>query len=57
MTIKLRAGTPADAAACGTICYQAFKSVCSAHGFPPDFPSAEEGIGLATMLLSHHGHA
>ncbi len=56
MSIKLRAGTPADAAACGTICYEAFKSVCSAHGFPPDFASAEEGIGLATMLLSHAGH-
>ncbi|HEY4167035.1 MAG TPA: GNAT family N-acetyltransferase [Reyranella sp.] len=56
MSIKLRAGTPADAAACGTICYAAFKSVCSAHGFPPDFASAEEGIGLMTMLLSHPGH-
>jgi predicted N-acetyltransferase YhbS len=56
MSIKLRAGTPADAVACGTICYEAFKSVCSAHNFPPDFPSAEEGIGLATILLSHPGH-
>lgn len=56
MSIELRAGTPADAAACGTICYEAFKSVNSAHGFPPDFASAEEGIGLMTMLLSHPGH-
>jgi predicted N-acetyltransferase YhbS len=56
MSIKLRAGTPADAAACGTICYEAFKSVCGAHNFPPDFPSAEAGIGLMTMLLSHRGH-
>jgi predicted N-acetyltransferase YhbS len=55
MSITLRAGTAADAEACGTICYEAFKSVCSAHNFPPDFPSAEAGIGLATMLLSHPG--
>jgi len=56
MSIELRAGTPADAVACGTICYEAFKSVNSAHGFPPDFASAEEGVGLMTMLLSHAGH-
>jgi predicted N-acetyltransferase YhbS len=56
MSIKLRAGMPADAAACGMICYEAFKSVNSAHNFPPDFASAEEGIGLMTMLLSHAGH-
>jgi predicted N-acetyltransferase YhbS len=56
MSIKLRAGTPADAAACGRICYEAFKAVNSAHNFPPDFASAEEGIGLATMLLSHPAH-
>jgi predicted N-acetyltransferase YhbS len=56
MSITLRAGTPADAKACGTICYEAFKAVNSAHNFPPDFASVEEGIGLMTMLLSHHGH-
>ena len=45
MSITLREGTAADAEACGTICYEAFKSVCSAHNFPPDFPSPEAGIG------------
>jgi predicted N-acetyltransferase YhbS len=55
MSIQLRAGTAADAEACGTICYEAFKSVCSAHNFPPDFPSPEAGIGLMTMMLSHPG--
>jgi hypothetical protein len=38
MSIALRAGVAADATACGTICYEAFKAVCSAHNFPPDFP-------------------
>jgi predicted N-acetyltransferase YhbS len=51
--IVLRAGTPADAVACGTICYEAFKAVCTAHNFPPDFPSAEVASGLLSMLLAH----
>jgi predicted N-acetyltransferase YhbS len=55
MSITLRPGTAADAEACGTICYEAFKSVCGAHNFPPDFPSAEAGIGLMTTLLPHSG--
>jgi predicted N-acetyltransferase YhbS len=55
MSIKLRKGTAADAAACGTICYEAFKSVCTAHGFPPDFPSAEVGTELTSALLGHPG--
>lgn len=55
MSIKLRAGTPADAASCGTICYEAFKSVCTAHGFPPDFPSAEVAAGAMSGLLGHAG--
>jgi len=55
MSIKLRKGTAADAAACGTICYEAFKSVCTAHGFPPDFPSAEVASGALSDLLGHPG--
>src|SRR5476651_1323211 len=55
MSIVLRPGMPADAAACGTICYEAFKSVCMAHGFPPDFPSPEVATGLMSMLLAHPG--
>ena len=53
MTIVLRPGTAADAEACGTICYEAFKAICTAHNFPPDLPSAEAGIGLVSMLLAH----
>ncbi|MBL6651593.1 MAG: GNAT family N-acetyltransferase [Reyranella sp.] len=53
MTIVLRPGTAADAAACGTICYEAFKAICTAHNFPPDLPSPEAGIGLLSMLLAH----
>jgi predicted N-acetyltransferase YhbS len=52
MTIVLRPGTPADATACGTICYEAFKAVCTAHNFPPDFPSADVASELLSMLLA-----
>ena len=55
MSIVLRPGMPADAAACGTICYEAFKSVCTAHNFPPDFPSPEAATELMAMLLAHPG--
>jgi predicted N-acetyltransferase YhbS len=55
MSVKLRKGTAADAAACGTICYEAFKSVCVAHGFPPDFPSAEVATELTSGVLAHPG--
>ena len=52
MNLKLRRGTAEDAERCGTICYEAFKSISEAHAFPPDFPSAEVAIGLLTRLLS-----
>jgi predicted N-acetyltransferase YhbS len=55
MTITLRRGTAADAAACGTICYEAFKSICEAHGFPPDFPSADAAGMTTAMMLAHPG--
>src|SRR6266851_4426235 len=53
MTITLRPGTAADAAACGPICYEAFKAVGEAHNFPPDFRSAESATELMSMLLTH----
>jgi len=53
MSIVLRPGTAADAAACGAICYKAFKSVCTAHGFPPDLPSAKVARELLAERLAH----
>lgn len=53
MNLTLRPGTAADAEACGTICYHAFKTISDAHNFPPDFPSPEVAIGLMTWALSH----
>jgi predicted N-acetyltransferase YhbS len=51
MNVTLRAGAPGDAAACGTICFEAFKSISSEHNFPWDLPSAEIGIELLKDLL------
>jgi len=47
MSIVLRAGTPADAAVCGPICFRAFKSINDTHNFPPDFPTANCSAGAS----------
>ena len=55
MNLQLRPGTAGDANACGTICYQAFKTIAESHNFPPDFPSPEVAIGVLGWMLSHPG--
>ncbi len=52
-TITLRRGRPEDAAVCGPICYQAFKTISEAHNFPPDIPSPEMATGFLSHLLSN----
>jgi predicted N-acetyltransferase YhbS len=55
MSVTLRPGTPADAAACGEICFAAFKSICDAHNFPWDFPSPQVATQVVAMMLAHPG--
>jgi predicted N-acetyltransferase YhbS len=55
MNVILRPGTPEDAAACGAICFEAFKSIASEHNFPWDFPSGEVPTGMMKTLLAHPG--
>jgi predicted N-acetyltransferase YhbS len=55
MNAKLRPGTQEDAAACGLIDFEAFKSISSQHNFPWDFPSVEIATGVVTMMLSNPG--
>ena len=50
--VVVRIATPADAAACGQICYDAFTAISTAHGFPPDLPSAEVAAGLLSWMFS-----
>ncbi len=52
MNIILRPGRAADALACGSICYQAFKVIAGQHNFPPDFPDPESAVGLMQYILS-----
>jgi GNAT superfamily N-acetyltransferase len=51
--IRIRRAVPEDADICGQICFEAFEAINKQHGFPPDLPSAETGIGLLRMLFSH----
>ena len=53
--LHIRRATPEDASRCGQICYEAFSKVNRDHGFPPDIPSNEAGIGLISTLFSHPG--
>lgn len=53
--LGVRTATPEDSAVCGKICYDAFSTINSAHGFPCDFPSPEVAVGLLNMMFSHPG--
>jgi GNAT superfamily N-acetyltransferase len=52
---RLRPGRPDDAAQCGRICYEAFRDIAEAHGFPPDFPSADVATKALAVALSLPG--
>jgi len=53
MSLILRAGRPEDATLCGTICYDAFKTIAEQHNFPPEFPSPEVVTEILARLLVH----
>ncbi len=55
MNMRLRAATAADAATLGDICFRAFNILATAHGFTPDFPSAEAAAGMMRRLVVHEG--
>lgn len=55
MALALRKASPADAAVCGRICYEAFKTIARQHNFPPDFPSSEDAVHLLSELLGNPG--
>src|SRR5713226_1257579 len=55
MQVRLRPGTPKDAAACGLIDFEAFKTLASHHNFPWDFPSPEVAISVVTIFLLLEG--
>ena len=55
MNPRLRTATREDAAACGLINFEAFKSISSEHNFPWDFPSVEVATAVVTGMLSNPG--
>ncbi len=55
MNLSIRPGKPADAEACGSICFKAFKAIADEHHFPPDFPDTEMAVGLMNYAFSAPG--
>ena len=53
--IVVRQARPDDAAACGRICYEAFRKISTDHAFPPDFPTVEVSTGVLSVMFSHPG--
>jgi GNAT superfamily N-acetyltransferase len=51
--VVLRPATPADAEACGRICYEGFKALNERHGFPPNYASVEAATGRVHAFLEH----
>src|SRR5439155_5714839 len=53
--VAIRRATPADADACGLICYDAFATISKEHNFLPDLPVQEAGQQLLATMFSHPG--
>lgn len=51
--LTIRRATPADAAVCGRICYEAFGKIADQQNFPRELPAPEIGPILVSMLFSH----
>jgi ribosomal protein S18 acetylase RimI-like enzyme len=50
--IVIRRATAADAEECGKICFEAFTTLATKHGFPPDFPNAEVPTHVLSSMFS-----
>ena len=53
LDVKLRPGQIEDAPELGRICYEAFNSISSKHGYPCDFPSPQVATNALRGLLGH----
>ena len=54
-SLVIRRATPADAALCGKIAFEAFQTLASRHNFAPDFPNLEAAVATLSMMFSHPG--
>jgi predicted N-acetyltransferase YhbS len=55
MPITIREARQGDAAECGRITFEAFRTLAEEHGFPRDFPSIEAATGVVSMLMATPG--
>jgi GNAT superfamily N-acetyltransferase len=53
MPLTLRPGRLEDATICGTICYEAFKTIAEQHSFPTSYASPEVAIERMVTRLAH----
>jgi GNAT superfamily N-acetyltransferase len=53
--ITLRETVAADIPECGRILYEAFATLATAHGFPPDFPTVAVATGCTRGLIGNPG--
>ena len=53
--LVIRRAQPADAEACGRICYEAFTKLNNEFNFPPDFPSPEAAQGVLSSMFGNAG--
>lgn len=54
-SLVIRRATPLDAGLCGTICFQAFRTLANRHNFDQDFPNPEVSVGILSTMFSHPG--
>jgi predicted N-acetyltransferase YhbS len=55
MPLTLRPGRPEDATLCGTICYEAFKTIAEQHNFPTNYASPQVAIERMVTRLAQPG--
>src|SRR5579862_4316491 len=53
--VTIRRAMPEDALVAGQICFDAFQKINTDHGFPPDIPKPEIGVGMITQFFSLPG--
>jgi predicted N-acetyltransferase YhbS len=54
-SVTLREAVPADIPECGRILYEAFATLATKHGFPPDFPTVAVATGCMKGLVTNPG--
>lgn len=51
--VSVREAVDSDWGECGRICFEAFATIATRHGFPPDFPTVEAAAEPIRHLINH----